>query len=106
MMAMPFPGMAEEEDEGDACAASENLFSPAFFSSFFTFGGRTGAGGDTLVGLGNPCSLLSTCALGGPGGSSITVTMDVLSARSLHMFQRSRALSTKRLDGFTQACPA
>ena len=40
-----------------------------------------------------------TCALGGPGGSSITVTTEVLSALRLFPFQRAMALSTRRLDG-------
>ena len=35
----------------------------------------------------------------------MTVTMEVLSARNLHMFHRSSAVSTSRFDGFSHVCP-
>ena len=45
---------------------------------------------------------LRTWARGGPGGSSITVTTLVLSARSLLLIHRSMAVSTNILLGLIQ----
>lgn len=46
---------------------------------------------------------MSTCALGGPGGSSSSVTTLVLSALSFVVTQRSNARSTKVLLGLIQS---
>ena len=49
--------------------------------------------------------VLRTCARGGPGGSSMTVTTLVLSARSLLPVHRSMAQSTSCLLGLIQLVP-